>query len=897
MIIKKLFPIFSHLQGKVRNIMSAINSQEICLKYINSLNNPQTINDTKNALIRYFVPSVGGPSTSAAKRRPVPVKEAEAALEFLHQVSLEKLADSPEWALKILESRDSSTAQKERVRRDLRNLVDWAREKGYLPPPHNPVPKGICEDIQLGRFKELNLQPATALDIYNQYLRQLPDREAQTDLSNGIIRYFVPGTGGPLPFHKPALEDEVKAALKYLEHTPLEYLNEATSIATAALDALELGQDHHTRIRSALRDMIRWAREQQYLPHPHSIAPWGGEYVPGDIPSYTTEPAVIEQQKVFDIYSSYCQYLQTSGKNSEIKPLQSIIIRYFLPACGGVSPHGHRASGAEIQDGINYLKQISLEQLFNAVKLVESQFEFFGIEIQKRYAPRSRLKAWIDWADEQGYFNTVGTIQKPEPVFNTFRKNSFPIQKKKPGMKLHQNRCPVHALCAREFPNDYINSDLQQQIEDYKAWRLSNNVRPGGLATEAEQILQLLGWLHRYEGIPLNKLSFECVITKSQLLFSISDYPDYSDYLYQKEKGIQLARQQADLDIKRVQRYLNFVGKHPESQKRRLSLIIAISKFIYRDLIGSDDFPLERDISIIRRLLVIHVNLNKDSKSVSQTVSYHETSVQWSTAIMVMENQRRRAEQAIIYLKNKRYREGYYEKPRTNTSLANELQKFLSIAFCLLVPSRSRTFYDLCIGETFKEGILTEKKFFSVEEMKNSGILENDKGSSKFYIHHQAENYKTGKSMAPALKNNGGWWVEIPNIEFGDKCLYDYIHRWLKWGRGVQGIVDHNFFFRHTLSTKPLDCGNWGARIKILFEHWTGVPVPPGNIRKMFASQFPEDKEAASLLLQHSEQIHNSDYDMRHSIKKIQPVMEVNQQFIADILSQIGSNADRHGDP
>ncbi len=747
---------------------------------------------------------------------------------------------------------------------------------------HNPVPKGICAHIQLDRFKELNLKPATALDIYNKYLRQLLDREAQADISNAIIRYFVPGTGGPLPFHKPALEDEVKAALNHLEDIPLEYLNEAPSIATPVLEALELGKAHHTRIRSALQGMIDWAREQKYLPHPHSIAPWGGEYVPQDVPSEIMELEVIEQQKVFEIYNSYCQHLQTSGKNSQIQPLQSIIVRYFVPVCG---PHGERANDAESQNGINYLKQISLEQLFNALELVESHFEILGTEIQKRYEPRSRLKAWIDWAKDQGYFKTIEQIQKPKPIFNTFRKKGLPTRKKNPGMELHRKRCPVHTLCAREFPDDYINEDLQQQIEAYKAWRLSNNVRPGGLATELSQILQLLGWIHRYEGIPLNELSFENVIAKSKLLFLLKDYPNHHDYLYEQDKGIQLAREQAEIDKKRVQRYLIFVGKHPESQKKRLSIIIAISKFIYRDLINTDDFPDERSIPVIRRLLVIHVHLNKESKSVNQSVSYHETSVQWSTAITVMEKQRLRAEQAIIYIKNEGCREGYDERPRRNTSLANELQRFLSIAFCLLVPSRSRTFYNLRIGETFKEGILTEKNFLSVEEMKKSGIWSND-SSCKFYIHHQTEDYKTGKTMAPALKNNGGWWVEIPNIEFGDKCLYDYIRRWLKWGRGVQGVVDHNFFFRQIKSTKPLSCNHWGSRIKILFEHWTGVPVPPGNIRKMFASEFPEDKEGASLLLQHSEKIHNSDYDMRHTIKKMEPVMSANQKYITDVLKE-----------
>jgi hypothetical protein len=869
------------------------NSHEICIIYLSTLENKQTINDTKNALVRYFVASVGGPTISAAKRRPVTPDEAEMAFNFLKQISLEQLANAPDLALDTLEKRDCSPAQKERVRRDLRNLVDWAREKEYLPPPHNPIPKGICDRIQLGRFEGLNLKPATALDIYDRYLKQLQDRETKNDTSNAMIRYFVPATGGPLPFHKPALNTEVEAALKHLKSVPLEYLDEAPSLSTPVLKALNMSETQETRIRSTLQDMVHWAREQGYLPDPHSIAPWGGEYISTALPSSVIE--VLESQEkeqtADDIYSSYCQHLQASDKKSNISNLQSVIVRYLVPACSNIVSQGKKASHQEIQAAMNYLKQISLEQLYNAVELVDLQFEKLGIESSKRYTFRSRLKAWINWADDQGYFNKIKQPQKPQPVFNTFYKNGVRRQNKKPGIELHQSRCPTHALCAKQFPNDYINPSLQQQIESYKAWRLSNDVRPGTVESEIEQILQLLGWLHRYENISLDELSFEGIITKSNLVVGINDYSGYTDYLWAKEKCIQSARQQANSNIERVQRYLNFVGKHPASQNKRLSLIIAMGKFLYQDLIDTEDFPSDRDIPIIYRLLKLQVNIAKKSKIIPESVSYHETSVSWEKAIMAMEDQRRRAEQAFIFIKSPGHKEGYCHRQRPNTALANELQDFLSIAFGILVPSRSRTFYDLRIGETFKEGILTNTSFLSVAEMKNKGIWDTNKDSIKFYIHHNTEDYKSGKSMAPVLINHGGWWAELPNIKFGDnKCLYDYVRRWLTWGRAVHGSVNNNFFFHKAFSPTPMDSNAWANRIKNIFKTWTGTPVPPKNIRKMFASQFPDHREAAALLLQHSEKIHITDYDMRHSINKMEAVMIANQDFITDTLTKSSGN-------
>lgn len=75
--------------------------------------------------------------------------------------------------------------------------------------------------------------------------------------------------------------------------------------------------------------------------------------------------------------------------------------------------------------------------------------------------------------------------------------------------------------------------------------------------------------------------------------------------------------------------------------------------------------------------------------------------------------------------------------------------------------------------------------------------------------------------------------------------------------------------------------GDWNSRIKKFFRRWTGVFVPPKNVRKVFASQFPEYREAAALLLQHSEQMHITDYDMRQTVEKMAPLMKANARLMA----------------
>jgi hypothetical protein len=857
------------------------NPLEICLEYLSILQDKQTINDTRNALIRYFVPSVGGPIPTAQKRRPIAPEEVNIALNFLNSVSLGELANSPDLALEALTQLDSAPAQRERVRRNLRELVDWARKHNHLPEPVNPIPKGICDHIKVGQFEGLSLKPLNALQIFEEYLKIVENHKDKTDLTNAVVRFFIPGCGGPIPLHKPARSFEQELAMTFLEKVPLEYLNEAPSIAVTALKAFDLTVSQGTLVGSALRDLIDWARAEQYLPYPNSITPWGEERLPISVLALKREKM---QQTTFESYQQYCQYLQQNDSETEIASLQTAVVRYFVPGCGGPSLTHKRATPSEIQSGLDFLQKVPIQQLSNAVEIVEQEFDRLNVESSKRHPMRSRLRGWVDWQAEQTQGPSTNQVPIPEPEFNTFYTPGVRRPRKRPGAHSYGRRCSAHALCAKQFPNDYINSYLQKQLDGYEVWRRKNRVAPGSIKTEREQLLQLLGWLHRYEGVALNDLCFESMIFRSKLLFQASEYLSYEQYLHQKEIGTQTARNIADQDKKRVMGYLDFVGTNPNSHLRRLFIIISLAKFLYQDLLGSDDFPDERDIPIIRRLLDLQAELTKESKVTSKTVSYQETSVSWEEAVMAMEEQRRRAEQTIVYIRSPSRRKGYVECPRTDASVAEELQAFLSIALCIIIPSRSRTFYDLRLGETLKEGIVG-RSFVSVQDLQTLETWNQCKDNVKFYVHHTVGDYKTSKSMPPAMLENGGWWAEVSNISFGDKYLYDYIRRWLDWGRTVNGSVGHNFFFRRHYGTTPIDGDAWNHRIKTIFERWTGVAVPPRNVRQMFTSHFPDYLESGSLLLQHSETMHRKVYDMRHTLDKLRPVMDANQQFIKDVLN------------
>ncbi|MBW4422022.1 MAG: hypothetical protein KME13_22880 [Myxacorys californica WJT36-NPBG1] len=870
------------------NFSYPLNSEEICAEFINSLKGSQQIKDAQNAIVRYFVPSIRGPIPSVQKSTSITAQDIQIAYSFLRDVPLHTLANAPELASTLSEQLGYSSTQQSRICHNLREIVDWARKHHYLPEPNNPIPDGTCAHIAVGLFKGLKLKTGNARQMLEEYLEQIDNRTSRTDLINAVVRFFVPGCRGPIPYHKPALKIETEAALQYLENIPLEYLNEAPSIAIAAMKALNLRRTHQTLVRKCLRLFVTWARMKLYLPDPNAVAPWGGKSpLQTELPSQqTVQP---EQCTLFESYQSYRQDLEANNKTQEANSLQSSVIRYLIPAYEGPVPKSSRATSADVQAGLDYLKLIALNQFEQATDLIEVYFDRLDVPSSSRSAVRSRIRQWQEWCANQQSQSVEDKSQEAEPVFNTFYTPGKSRQRKRPGQKMYQEKCPTHALGAKKFPNDYVNSHLQLQINAYIEWRRSNDVTPGSIKTEVEQIYQILGWLHRYEGLCLDELKFECIATKSKLVFLISHHDDYSEYLMHRETGLQEAFAKADQDKQRIERYLKFVGKSPHSQLRRLFVIIRVAEFLYRDVLGTDYLPEKQDIPILRRLLKLQVELNKKSKIAPPSISYGETSVSWEEAVMAMNKERSRADQISTYAKNAKLRVGYSVQRRPDRAIAEDLQRFLSIVFLLLIPSRARTFYELRIGETLKEGILTEKTFQSVEELKRLGLWKERKDQVRFYIHHMPKNYKTGKSMPPSILANGGWWAEIPNLNFEDAFLYAYIDRWLNWGRGIEGAVDHNFFFRVFQGTEPLDGHAWTHRIKTILGRWTGVRVPPKNIRKMLASEFPEYVESAALLLQHSGRMHIHHYDMRHTLKKLQPIMDANTCFIKNVLRTVDS--------
>jgi hypothetical protein len=312
---------------------------------------------------------------------------------------------------------------------------------------------------------------------------------------------------------------------------------------------------------------------------------------------------------------------------------------------------------------------------------------------------------------------------------------------------------------------------------------------------------------------------------------------------------------------------------------------------LYREEIGTEDFPTPNSIPIIWRLLNKQAELDAQDKRTPRTVSLNEENMlPWEYAVKLVMLQKKRCEQYILYAPSSQHKKGYTTKLRKETGIAKELQNFLSIALPVIAfPSRSRTYYDLRIGETFKQGCFVEGQFRSKEQLEKEEILKKYEDRIGFYIHHTFDDSKIGKTIAGEWEF--GWWAPIPDYEFPDGTrLYQYIWRWLDWGRPVLGATWHNYFFVQRNTNEPADHDTWRARTKNMFNREFGVCVPPRHLRIMYstclsAQNASQDvKDAAACALEHSREMHDEKYDMLASVRRIEPAIAFNMQYVDRIL-------------
>ena len=111
-------------------------------------------------------------------------------------------------------------------------------------------------------FRTLPIQNIKeALEAYLKDLKLL-DPKIIPPTQTAVLRFTVPGWGGPIPKGKKSTAQDVKAGLDFLSQLPLEVLNTATEAQEKTFNKLELDKKARRQPRHYLLGFIRWSKDK-----------------------------------------------------------------------------------------------------------------------------------------------------------------------------------------------------------------------------------------------------------------------------------------------------------------------------------------------------------------------------------------------------------------------------------------------------------------------------------------------------------------------------------------------------------------------------------------------------------------------------------------------------------
>lgn len=863
--------------------------RKIYEEYRSNLSNKSELALLQNAFFRRLIPAIGGPKLNIGIKEKIPNICIEEGLKFLEQMEPNKLNEALIFLTKSMIKEGISESQQTKLRKSVRLFLEWARAKNYVSYV-TVIPKA---DLVLRDLSSFRLEPATPLDIWRGYLQENDlDKVSRNTLQNALVRYFLPASGVCNSLldnlnetrKKPLTQDEIREAMQILESTPMEVFDKALEFTDHAVKKLRLSHAQGVRTRNSIKQLLEWARSKMFLPplldKERNLRPWK---------SFVQEKVNLEHnpRKIFE---AYLDHLSGIDRVAAARKIKSIIIRCVVPALGGPVPTGKRANTEDIEESLRFLDKVRIDEIWD----VYNQKYEIGKSRQELNTNRHAFREMVDWACVNGLMisqEPEAKTKQEEINFDFYKvaQSQMTVKKKRPEKftlgRISEDLNTIYPTAKLE----YINPVFKAQIMDYKNWRLSNGVAPGGMKGEIQNILQIAGWLYHYKNLPLDQIKLESFIHKYDLVFPINQEIDMEKHLLNTKKALIIARQDADKNIELISEYLNCRERSPGSLLKYLSTYIAVAKYLYRNEIGTYDFTNKESIPIILKMIQMSKDLKRKKIGSKPTYSYEEYSVSWKEAILLTEYRRLRANKSLNYVKTE-YGQGYQINLREENAIANDLQRFLSLAFSTLVfASRSRTYYELEIGRTFLEGLFINRKFHSVSELIDNPLWD---GTTKYYLLHNDGDSKISRYQ-PAYVRENGWWAEIEDFQFEDgSSLYTYIKRWLQWGRKVGGEPKHNFFFFSLHTKKTMKCSDWRTRIANMFESHFGVRVPPKNLRKMQRTFLQENQASQAVLegeacaLEHSEKISRIEYDMQTTIDKIKPFVEFNHSFARKVLKE-----------
>jgi hypothetical protein len=621
-----------------------------------------------------------------------------------------------------------------------------------------------------------------------------------------------------------------------------------------------------------------------------------------------TVNSVAPPATVRELLERYERHLQTtpdpSKAQQEIRLTQTALLRYTVPGWGGPKPLSERLSSREIEAAIKFTESIGLAQFQKSLAVLEKVIQQLENteprEDRKKYFQELRkrnrhyfLKLW-NWTNDQGWFEPF-VIQKPTTAQYCFSKKvegKDPLSRVRLTERRYTERSSQKSSeldCEQKLQEktfalgtvkgDFINLYLQTQLTDLRNsmtdGRMGESLREVSADQHLNNVLQLLGWFHRVEGVPLADLRLETLVPFVELRPSIED-TDSTDQLVLKswlaeEKAKRVAGEIEENARKHLHwRDSRIPGNPKLSPSSKLSIIgacIVVAKYVYRSQTNQDDTDNFGDIPAVRRLRKLSRELTKQRKNTPNVVPHDAKMVPWTELLKAVEQYLR------VEADLERYSDG---SKRSQRARGGSMQRFLLSSFMTIMPpDRQRTYRELVEGKTLVQGQLNGSGFTPRNRMA-------DPENAKWYIQLEPSDYKTGSTYGP-------WLGEVPNVHYPDgKTFYGYIDEWRHHWRQVFA-PNHQYFFTQP-NGKPFTAISLKDLIRKAFYRLLGVPITPHIFRSMFITYLYEQQvsghvlDSAALAMHHSRRMQAESYNRQEQSDKLLPSLTLAVDLVHQVV-------------
>lgn len=591
-----------------------------------------------------------------------------------------------------------------------------------------------------------------------------------------------------------------------------------------------------------------------------------------------------------EILLLYINSLKQIEKTADIHQIKSAFTRFVIPALGGSSPIGKKATEQEVSDGLQFLEQINLAQLQNAKNILEEYFQKIKVPKEKCRLPRHSLNKMLGWLEEQGWLLTEDLLNDEIKTHRMTLPRGQRLPLIKSGGKMP---VAVHAFGFQE--GDILSDYLLNQIEEFKNFSETRGIRPATYEHDYINALRFLGWFYHYkcqQNYPMEKLCFETVIPVINTNIDISKFildeenhqeesPSLVRYLVANYKAKNQAKIAGEAQVKLFEEYAKFLAGHPKTLTNRLQSIINVAKYLYKTITEDDDIEGYHDIPVIEAFRRKRKLLQRIARKTEPTVTHDVKNIPWEQAMDVLNQLRIEVDKKYNYTKIKDNNHRFNQGKRTFSAMVGSYQKFLLLGFMILMPpDRSRTYQELEVGKTLVWGEYDGLNFTTKEKMTSPEY-------AKVYLKLNRLDYKTGDTY-------GEYWCEVPNRKFPNgKRFYEYIDTWLTEYR-PNFAQNHNKFFTMNSRGKQFPWNTQSIRQRILgvFKRFTKTPVSPKELRTMYVTNLKRvgasyaELESASVGLHHSMKTLNNYYDRLDQYEKLKPIASLNEKIWEDYWSK-----------